>query len=171
MFLPLLFVLNSCFNVTVSESIVSTEQAQVALTEAMTCLNRPYQWGENGPEAFDCSGLIMWSYQQTVQKSLYYQNSLGLRNDVRMDDLYSYNVTHVSSADVRPGDIVFVTKKDGSVSHGGLFIEWIDADSFLYVNASSSHGEVVIDSWTMGRLNRGYWFMGFGQLVERTISL
>jgi len=169
MFFTILFVLNSCFNVTVSEKVVSIELSQNALNEALSCLNKPYNWGENGPDAFDCSGLIIWSYQQAVDKTLYYQTSIGLENDIRMDDLYSYNVTLINPVNVRPGDIVFVTKKDGSVTHGGLFIEWIDTDSFLYINASSSHGEVVVDIWTLGEQIRGYWFIGFGQLIERTV--
>jgi cell wall-associated NlpC family hydrolase len=169
MLFTILFVLSSCFNVTVSERIVGKEKAQNALNEAMSCLNRPYNWGGNGPDAFDCSGLIIWSYQQVADKNLYFQTSKGLENDIRMDDLFSYNVTLINSVEVRPGDIVFVTTKDGSVTHGGLFIEWIDTYTFLFINASSNHGEVVIDFWTLGEQIRGKWFKGFGQLIERTV--
>ena len=169
MLFTILFILSSCFNVTVSERIVSTEKAQNALNEALSCLNRPYNWGGNGPDAFDCSGLIIWSYQQVADKTLYYQTSKGLEDDIRMDDLFSYNVTRINSVDVRPGDIVFVTTKDGLVTHGGLFIEWIDTYTFLYINASSNHGGVTIDIWTLGEQIQGKWFMGFGQLIERTV--
>jgi cell wall-associated NlpC family hydrolase len=169
MLFTILFVLSSCFNVTVSERIVGKEKAQNALNEAMSCLNRPYNWGGNGQDAFDCSGLIIWSYQQVADKNLYFQTSKGLENDIRMDDLFSYNVTLINSVEVRPGDIVFVTTKDGSVTHGGLFIEWIDTYTFLFINASSNHGEVVIDFWTLGEQIRGKWFKGFGQLIERTV--
>ena len=169
MLFTILFVVSSCFNVTVSENIVSTEKAQNALNKALSCLEKPYNWGGNGPDAFDCSGFVIWSYQQVADKTLYYQTSRGLEHDIRMDDLFSYNVTLINSGDVRPGDIVFVTSKDGSVTHGGLFIEWIDTDSFLYVNASSNDGKVVIDFWTLGKQIRGQWFMGFGQLIERIV--
>jgi len=169
MLFTLLFILSSCFNITVSERIVSTEKAQNALYEALSCLDRPYNWGGNGPDAFDCSGLIIWSYQQVADKTLYYQTSNGLENDIQMDELFSYNVTLINSVNVRPGDIVFVTSKDDSVTHGGLFIKWIDTHTFLYVNASSNHGAVAIDIWTLGEQIRGQWFMGFGQLIERTI--
>jgi len=169
MLFTILFVLSSCFNVTVSERIVGKEKAQNALNESLSCLNKPYNWGGNGPDAFDCSGLIIWSYQQVADKNLYFQTSKGLENDIRMDDLFNYNVTLINSVEVRPGDIVFVTTKDGSVTHGGLFIEWIDTHTFLYVNASSNHGEVVIDFWTLGEQIRGKWFKGFGQFIERTV--
>lgn len=165
----LLFILSGCFNMTVSECIVSAEEAQNALDEALSCLRRPYDWGGNGPDSFDCSGLIIWSYQQAMDKTLYYQTSTGLENDIRMDDLFCYNVALINPANVRPGDIVFVTSEDGLITHGGLFIEWIDADTFLYVNASSNHGGVVINVWRLGKQIQGKWFMGFGQLIERTI--
>jgi cell wall-associated NlpC family hydrolase len=165
----ILFVLSSCFNVTVSERTVDEEKAQIALNEALSRMNKPYTWGGNGPDAFDCSGLILWSYQQAADRTLYYQTAEGLENDIRMDDLFSYNVTIINPSNVRPGDIVFVTARDGSITHGGLFIDWIDMHSFLYVNASSNHGEVSIDVWTLGEQIRGKWFMGFGRLIERII--
>ena len=167
--LAILFVLSSCFNVTVTERIASTERAQNALNEALSCLNKPYNWGGNGPDAFDCSGLIIWSYQQAADQALYYQTSRGLENDIRMDDLFSYNAALINSINVRPGDIVFVTSRDGLVTHGGLFVEWLDTHTFLYVNASSNHGGIAIDVWTLGKQNQGYWFKGFGQLIERTV--
>jgi peptidoglycan DL-endopeptidase CwlO len=32
---------------------------------ALTRVGSPYSWGAAGPNAFDCSGLIMWAFQQT----------------------------------------------------------------------------------------------------------
>ena len=108
--IAMLFALSSCFNVTISEQIVSAERAENALNEALSCESKPYIWGGNGPDTFDCSGLIIWSYQQAADKTLYYQNSNGLERDIRMDDLFNYNASLITSANVRPGDIVFVTK-------------------------------------------------------------
>ena len=36
----------------------------VAVQAALTRLGDPYAWGAAGPGAFDCSGLVMWSFQQ-----------------------------------------------------------------------------------------------------------
>jgi cell wall-associated NlpC family hydrolase len=36
----------------------------VAVQAALTRLGTPYVWGAAGPSAFDCSGLVMWAYQQ-----------------------------------------------------------------------------------------------------------
>ena len=169
MFFIMLFILSGCFNMTVSERIVSSEKAQNALNEALSCLQSPYDWGGNGPDSFDCSGLVIWSYQQVIDKTLYYQTSTGLEHDIRMDDLFCYNVAPINPSDVRPGDIVFVTSKDGLITHGGLFIKWINADTFLYVNASATHGGVVINTRRLGEQSQGKWFMGFGQFIERTV--
>ncbi len=36
----------------------------IAVRAALTRLGDPYQWAAAGPDAFDCSGLVVWSFQQ-----------------------------------------------------------------------------------------------------------
>ena len=38
--------------------------AQVAVQAALSRLGSPYSWGATGPNTFDCSGLLLWSYGQ-----------------------------------------------------------------------------------------------------------
>lgn len=54
-----------------------------------------YQWGAAGPNTFDCSGLVMWAYEQ-VGISLPH-NSGAQYNDT----------THIPISDVQPGDLVY----------------------------------------------------------------
>ncbi|AQT79696.1 endopeptidase [Mycolicibacterium litorale] len=42
----------------------SGDQAAVAVQAALTRIGDPYVWGGSGPNAFDCSGLVMWAFQQ-----------------------------------------------------------------------------------------------------------
>lgn len=35
-----------------------------AVGAARSAIGSPYQWGAAGPEAFDCSGLVVWAYGQ-----------------------------------------------------------------------------------------------------------
>jgi peptidoglycan DL-endopeptidase CwlO len=35
-----------------------------AVQAALTRVGSPYSWGGSGPSSFDCSGLVMWSFQQ-----------------------------------------------------------------------------------------------------------
>ncbi|GGO67564.1 C40 family peptidase [Nonomuraea cavernae] len=45
-------------------SFMSGEQLTVALRAAVSKLGRPYVWGAEGPDTFDCSGLVQWAYKQ-----------------------------------------------------------------------------------------------------------
>lgn len=39
-------------------------EAAVVIQAALSRIGSPYSWGAAGPNAFDCSGLVMWSFQQ-----------------------------------------------------------------------------------------------------------
>jgi cell wall-associated NlpC family hydrolase len=45
-------------------SFMSAEQITVALRAAASKLGRPYVWGAEGPDTFDCSGLVQWAFAQ-----------------------------------------------------------------------------------------------------------
>lgn len=71
------------------------DRAAVAVRAALSRLGRPYVWGASGPEAFDCSGLVQWSYARAgihLDRTTYQQINDGIP---------------VPRAQVRPGDLVF----------------------------------------------------------------
>jgi cell wall-associated NlpC family hydrolase len=39
-------------------------EAATVIQAALSRIGSPYSWGAAGPSAFDCSGLVMWSFQQ-----------------------------------------------------------------------------------------------------------
>jgi cell wall-associated NlpC family hydrolase len=39
-------------------------EAATVIQAALSRIGSPYSWGGSGPSAFDCSGLVMWSFQQ-----------------------------------------------------------------------------------------------------------
>lgn len=39
-------------------------EGAIAVQAALTRVGSPYSWGGSGPSAFDCSGLVMWAFQQ-----------------------------------------------------------------------------------------------------------
>ena len=47
-----------------TESGVATSQLDTVLRAAMSRRGMPYIWGAAGPTAFDCSGLVQWSFAQ-----------------------------------------------------------------------------------------------------------
>jgi peptidoglycan DL-endopeptidase CwlO len=54
-----------------------------------------YVWGAAGPSTFDCSGLVMWAYAQVGISLPHYSGAQ-----------YA-DTTHISMADLEPGDLVF----------------------------------------------------------------
>ncbi|GAA3691811.1 NlpC/P60 family protein [Gordonia hankookensis] len=73
-----------------------TSAALVAVQAALSRIGDPYVWGATGPDSFDCSGLMVWAYEQagkTLPRSSEAQNSSGQavdRNDLRPGDLIIY---------------------------------------------------------------------------------
>jgi peptidoglycan DL-endopeptidase CwlO len=78
-----------------------------ALQAAISRLGYPYIWGAAGPTSFDCSGLVMWAYQQ-----------VGISLPHFTVSQYNSGV-HVSRADLEPGDLVFFFS---NISHVGMYI-------------------------------------------------
>ncbi|WP_149179378.1 C40 family peptidase [Streptomyces sp. TRM49041] len=72
----------------------ASSRAAIAVQAARSAVGRPYVWGANGPNSFDCSGLMQWSYAQAGVGLP--RTSQGQRNAGR----------HVSLSEARPGDLV-----------------------------------------------------------------
>jgi cell wall-associated NlpC family hydrolase len=76
-------------------------------------LGKPYQWGGTGPDAFDCSGLVMQAYRAAgvdIPRTSQQQWLWGPR---------------INASQVQPGDLVFFPGSDGTVTspgHVGLVI-------------------------------------------------
>lgn len=144
----------------------SAEETERALDYALSRTGKPYVWGGNGPDEFDCSGLIVWAYQQ-VNTTAKFKIGNRYYRDAAMDDLHNYNTNFIPPADLRPGDIVFFTHDPDYITHGGLFIKWIDSNTFQFIHASSTppREEVIIDHWEIGD-NDYQWFAGAGRLIR-----
>lgn len=60
---------------------------------AMTKLGQPYVWGAKGPNTFDCSGIVQWTWKQVGVQ-------LG-------PDTYTQVRQGIPVTDLQPGDLVF----------------------------------------------------------------
>jgi len=145
--------------------VVSEGEAAAALSETQNQLGQPYEWAGNGPDTFDCSGLIVWAYQQALGRSSIFRSDHEWASDITMDSMYHSGTRAVSDDELRPGDIVFITDNSDRITHGGLFIRWISDDQFEFINASSYFGEVVIDTWPRDGDKRDQWYVAAGRLV------
>ncbi|GII77807.1 hypothetical protein Sru01_27890 [Sphaerisporangium rufum] len=45
-------------------SYIAADQMKAILAAAASKLGRPYVWGAEGPDTFDCSGLVQWAFRQ-----------------------------------------------------------------------------------------------------------
>jgi peptidoglycan DL-endopeptidase CwlO len=89
-----------------------------ALRWALSRRGYPYVWGAAGPHAFDCSGLVLWSYAQ-----------VGISLPHFTGDQWTMGI-HVSRRDLQPGDLVFFYP---DISHVGMYIGnglMVDAPDF-----------------------------------------
>jgi cell wall-associated NlpC family hydrolase len=79
-------------------------RAGMAVRAALSRLGRPYVWGATGPDQFDCSGLVQWSYAQAglhLDRTTYQQINDGIpvpRSQVRPGDLVFPHAGHVQLA-------------------------------------------------------------------------
>lgn len=69
--------------------------AAAAVTHARGQIGTPYRYGASGPDAFDCSGLVQWSYRQA---GVSLPRTTG--DQARRGSAVSWSA-------LRPGDLVF----------------------------------------------------------------
>ena len=86
-----------------------------------------YVWGGNGPNTFDCSGLVKWCYAQ-----------VGISIPRTTGELKSYG-TQISVSQALPGDILW---KSG---HVGIYI-----GNGQYIHAPQTGDVVKISSVSSG---------------------
>ncbi len=89
-----------------------------ALRWALSRRGYPYVWGAAGPHAFDCSGLMMWSYDH-----------VGIHLEHFTGDQWNEG-EHISRGQLQPGDLVFFYP---GASHVGMYIGnglMVDAPDF-----------------------------------------
>lgn len=165
--LILLFSLTGCLNPKLYQVAFSDDTVKQALGMAQTRLGSAYEYGGQGPDVFDCSGLIVWAYQQVIPNLQFRVGSQRV-SDVNMDDLWRYNVQVISADQMKPGDVVFITSEQDRITHGGLFVRWLSPEEFEFTNASSNHDNfgVVETAWPINSSLRGQWFAGAGRVLQ-----
>lgn len=99
------------------------------LTTAEAQLGKPYILGNEGPNSFDCSGLVYYCLREAGSSRGRY-NAAGYSQVTEWDKITSFN-------DLEKGDLLFF-KKNGRVYHVGIYV-----GNGLMIDASSSKSKVV----------------------------
>ncbi|KAB1502482.1 hydrolase [Corynebacterium sp. 320] len=117
-------------------SPAASAYAQGVVGAALSKLGSPYSWGAAGPDAFDCSGLMYWSYQQqgkTIPRTSQAQLNGGQsvsRDSIQPGDIVAYypGATHVG---------MYIG--DGKIVHAsdyGIPVQVVPLDSMPIVGIS-----------------------------------
>lgn len=102
---------------------------------ALSLRGSPYSYGANGPDAFDCSGLVQYAYRQA---------GAAVPRTARAQ----YDAVSLRYLDqLEPGDLVFFRTSGIQVSHVGIYL---GDDAF--VHAPKSGSDVHVSS-----LDLDYW--------------
>jgi hypothetical protein len=115
---------------------------------AASLIGRPYVWGAEGPDAFDCSGLTQYVYQEfeiELPRRAISQSKVGDLADRRL----------------RRGDLVFFAtdSRQAMVTHVGIY-----EGGGIMIDASKRYGRVRRD-----HLNDPYWVERF-MFARRIVS-
>jgi peptidoglycan DL-endopeptidase CwlO len=82
-------------------------EAATVIQAALSRIGSPYSWGGSGPNAFDCSGLVMWSFQQAGISLPHSSQALASGGQP------------VSKDQMQPGDVV---NYYSDASHSAIYI-------------------------------------------------
>jgi cell wall-associated NlpC family hydrolase len=82
-------------------------QAAIAVQAALTQVGQPYSWGGAAPGGFDCSGLVMWAFQQA---------GIALPHS---SQALAHGGQPVALSDLQPGDVLTFYS---DASHAGIYI-------------------------------------------------
>jgi len=82
-------------------------EAATVIQAALSRIGSPYVWGGSGPNQFDCSGLVMWSFQQAGISLPHSSQALASGGQP------------VSRGDLQPGDVVNFYS---DASHTGIYV-------------------------------------------------
>ena len=79
---------------------------------ALSRIGCPYVWGAEGPNAFDCSGLVTWAYRQ-----------VGIEVPHQTETQFHAATVCIPVSQAEPGDVLWVGKGDGVNGHVGIALE------------------------------------------------
>lgn len=103
-------------------------------------MGKPYKWGAEGPDSFDCSGFTQYVYKQA-----------GGKNVPRVSRDQARYGTAVSRGNYAPGDLVsFDTDGDGTVNHVGIYV---GNNEFIHCSGTPSKPDKV----KIDNLGSSYW--------------
>lgn len=134
---------------------VDNPNAQKAVDLAYSKLGCRYVYGTQGPNTFDCSGLVYWIYHTQLGYSMGRTATAQWKNGIQI----SFDINHPGKA-LKPGDLVYFRTSPGSssIGHIGIYVGATYNGSptpygeFSFIHAANSNSGVI---W--GSLNSDWY--------------
>ena len=94
------------------ESSISSDKAQKVIELAKEQIGKPYLWGSEGPDSFDCSGLVYYVFKESIDMTL----PRTSRDQYKIGE-------EVSKSDLQVGDLLFSSSRsDKVITHVGIYM-------------------------------------------------
>ena len=129
---------------------VSDPRIRLFLDIAIAQLDDPYVGGEEGPDAFDCSGFVYYCLKEAGYTGTLWRSTA---NSYSRWSSWQY----VDKNALQPGDLMFFFSDEPSdgdhIGHVGIYL----GDGYL-IHASSSNGRIIISrvrGWYSDMLSHG----------------
>ncbi len=134
---------------------VDNPNAQKAVDLAYSKLGCRYVYGTQGPNTFDCSGLVYWIYHTQLGYSMGRTATAQWKNGIQI----SFDINHPGKS-LKPGDLVYFRTSPGSssIGHIGIYVGATYNGSptpygeFSFIHAANSNSGVI---W--GSLNSDWY--------------
>jgi cell wall-associated NlpC family hydrolase len=112
-----------------------------AASVALHQVGDPYRYGAAGPRAFDCSGLMQYSFRKA-----------GIRLP-RTSSAQGRRAHHIAKSRLRRGDLMFF-HQGGRVYHVAMFLNWSRGHAVMVHSPSPGKRVQRARPWTT------HWFAG-----------
>ena len=121
----------------------SSQKADKVIAEGKKHMNKPYVWGAEGPNSFDCSGFTQYVFKQAVGVSI-----------PRVSKDQSKFGQPINRNELKKGDLMFFDtsgSNNGVVSHVGIYMG----------NGQMIHGSSGAKKVKISDVSTGYYYNAF----------
>ncbi len=95
-----------------ADAVLTRTKVHHAVDISLNQIGDPYVYGAAGPGAFDCSGLIYYSYRKA-----------GFKHMPRTSSAQASWLRHIKKSNMRRGDLMYFYD-GGGVYHAAIFLKW-----------------------------------------------
>jgi hypothetical protein len=123
------------------EFLVASNAAGVAIEFTKQQLGEPYLWGGNGPDAWDCSGILVKAFA-----------AANIKIPRVANDQYEKGGAHLPVRDAQPGDLIFwaYNRADPrSVHHVGMYL---GGDEYIHAPQTGDVVKISKMNWNYHEL-------------------